>query len=94
MAARKSPPTQLGRRKFLRIGGLGAAALAAGAAGRAEVAPETAVSGQAGQAPPLLETNLVIPFLKTDRREWKRDADYLDSAGMLYARGQIGRAHV
>ena len=43
---------QLGRRKFLRIGGLGAAALAAGAAGRAEVAPETGMPGQAGQAPP------------------------------------------
>lgn len=42
---------------------------------------------ETGQAPPLLETNLVIPFLKTDRREWKRDADYLDSAAVLHARG-------
>ena len=41
-------PIQLGRRNFLRIGGLGAAAVAAGAAARApEAAPE-----QAGQAPP------------------------------------------
>jgi hypothetical protein len=48
---------QLDRRKFLRIGGLGAAALASGAAGRAKAAPEpgtTAQSGQTqtGQAPP------------------------------------------
>ena len=39
--------TQIGRRKFLRIGGLGAAALAAGAAGRAPEteAPETDGAG-------------------------------------------------
>src|SRR6185295_6046157 len=45
-------PKPLGRRKFLRIGGLGAAALAAGAAGRAEVAPETAAPGQAPPTTP------------------------------------------
>jgi hypothetical protein len=43
---------ELGRRKFLRIGTLGAAALAAGAAGHAKVAPETEMPGQAGQTPP------------------------------------------
>src|SRR5678816_4769591 len=51
----KKDPTQPGRRTFLRIGGLGAAALAAGGARRAEVAPEEALTGQAppaqGQAP-------------------------------------------
>ena len=41
---------QLDRRKFLKIGGLGAAALAAGAAGHAEVTPETGTAGQTGQA--------------------------------------------
>ena len=43
---------QPGRRKFLRIGTLGAAALAAGATGQAKVAPETEMPGQAGQTPP------------------------------------------
>src|SRR4051812_21896402 len=43
---------QLPRRNFLRIGGLGVAALAAGAAAYAKDAPETATPGQAGQAPP------------------------------------------
>ena len=42
--------TQLDRRQFLRIGGLGAAAIAAGAAGHAEVAPETETAGPPGQA--------------------------------------------
>ena len=44
--------SQPGRRKFLRIGTLGAAALAAGATGQAKVAPETEMPEQAGQAPP------------------------------------------
>src|SRR5262245_38658116 len=44
---------QLGRRKFLRIGTLGAAALAAGATGQAKVAPESEMPGQAGQSPPV-----------------------------------------
>ena len=44
---------QLGRRKFLRIGTLGAAALAAGATGQAKVAPESEMPGQAGQTPPV-----------------------------------------
>src|SRR5262245_54733730 len=48
---------RLGRRKFLRLGGLGAAAFAAGAAGRADAAPKTETSGRASdahtqQAPP------------------------------------------
>jgi hypothetical protein len=44
---------QPGRRKFLKIGTLGAAALAAGATGQAKVAPETEVPAQAGQTPPV-----------------------------------------
>jgi hypothetical protein len=40
------------RRDFLRVGGLGAAALAAGAAGCAKVVPETATPAQAGEVPP------------------------------------------
>jgi len=44
---------QLGRRKFLRIGTLGAAALAAGATGQAKVAPESEMPGQVGQTPPV-----------------------------------------
>ena len=43
---------KLGRRKFLKVGTLGAAALAAGAAGHAKAAPETETPGPAGQAPP------------------------------------------
>src|SRR5215831_3462933 len=43
---------QLPRRNFLRIGSLGVAALAAGAAGRAKDAPEIETPGQTGQAPP------------------------------------------
>lgn len=42
---------------------------------------------EAGQAPPLLENNIVFPFLKTDRRDWRRDEDYLECAHLLYARG-------
>jgi hypothetical protein len=38
-------PTQVGRRTFLRVGGLGAAAIAAGAAGPVEIAPGTDVPG-------------------------------------------------
>src|SRR5262245_46088307 len=45
----KDDQTQLGRRAFLRMGGLGAAALSAGAR-RAEVAPETPLAGQTGPA--------------------------------------------
>lgn len=44
---------QLGRRKFLRVGTLSAAALAAGATGQAKVAPESEMPGQAGQTPPV-----------------------------------------
>jgi len=43
---------QLGRRRFLRIGTLGAAALAAGAAGQAKAAPDTETPGDARQTPP------------------------------------------
>jgi hypothetical protein len=48
---------KVGRRKFLEVGSLGAAALAAGATGHAKVvpekvAPETAAEGQAGQTTP------------------------------------------
>jgi len=43
---------QLGRRKFLRIGGLGAAAIAAGAAARPEVTPGTDAPAELGQTPP------------------------------------------
>lgn len=42
--------TQVGRRKFLKIGGLSAAALAAGAAGRAEPGSENDLRTQTGQA--------------------------------------------
>src|SRR6185436_457141 len=42
--------TQLDRREFLKVGGLGAAALAAGVAGL--VAPETGIAETAGQVPP------------------------------------------
>ncbi|HKW02273.1 MAG TPA: metallophosphoesterase [Vicinamibacterales bacterium] len=41
---------QLDRREFLKIGGLGAAVIASGATGSAEVAPQAGVAGQAGQA--------------------------------------------
>jgi hypothetical protein len=43
---------RLGRRKFLRIGTLGAAGLAAGAVGHAKAAPETETPGDAAQTPP------------------------------------------
>jgi hypothetical protein len=43
---------RLGRRKFLRIGTLGAAALAAGAAGQATGVPDADTPGGAGQTPP------------------------------------------
>lgn len=42
---------------------------------------------EAGQAPPILENNIVFPFLKTDRREWRRDDDYVECADLLYGRG-------
>jgi hypothetical protein len=50
--------TQIDRREFLRVGGLGAAALAAGVAGCAKVVPETGTPGpggavQPGQTPPV-----------------------------------------
>jgi len=45
-------PLKPGRRKFLRIGTLGAAALAVGGAGHAKAAPETEMPGQAAQTPP------------------------------------------
>src|SRR5262245_46102992 len=43
---------QLPRRKFLKVGSLGVAALAAGAAGRAKDAPETGTPEQGAQTPP------------------------------------------
>ena len=45
-------PLKPGRRTFLRIGTLGAAALAVGGAGHAKAAPETEMPGQAAQTPP------------------------------------------
>ena len=42
---------------------------------------------EAGQAPPILENNIVFPFLKTDQREWHHNSDYLECANMLYSRG-------
>lgn len=43
-------PAGVGRRKFLKVGGLGAAAIAAGAAGRAEATPEARTPGAPGDA--------------------------------------------
>ncbi len=45
-------PRRPGRRKFLKIGGLGAAAIAAGATTHAKSAPDTETPDQAAQAPP------------------------------------------
>lgn len=45
-------PRRPGRRKFLKVGGLGAAAIAAGAGTHAKVARDPEAPGQAGQAPP------------------------------------------
>ncbi len=42
---------------------------------------------EAGQVPPLLEQNIVFPFLKTDRRAWKDDTERWDTARHLYERG-------
>lgn len=44
-------PARVGRRKFLKVGGLGAAAIATGAAGRAGATPEARTPGAPGDAP-------------------------------------------
>jgi hypothetical protein len=46
----KKGPTEVGRRKFLKVGGLGAAAIAAGAAGRVDVTPDAHAPGGPGDA--------------------------------------------
>jgi len=67
--------TQLGRRTFLRIGGLGAAAIAAGATAHAKVHPETAEIAQAGQAPPTQAPPAQTPPAPRPSSPFKRNFD-------------------
>ena len=71
---KKTDQRQLGRRKFLKVGSLSAAALAAGATGHAKAAPETETPGQGGQAPPA-QTPTPTPQLPRPSSPFRRNLD-------------------
>ena len=66
---------RLGRRKFLRIGTLGAAALAAGAAGEAKASPGTETPGDAAQTPPAQGQPAQTPPAPRPASQFKRNLD-------------------
>lgn len=69
--------SQFGRRKFLKVGGLGAAAIAAGAATPTEVTPEDRAPGQSqqAQAPPAQGQPAQTPAGPRPASPYKRNFD-------------------